>query len=240
MALDLNTLYQYYVDQGVDPRIAAQYAVYYIPAGNKKGFSGITTPKFKPESEIYSESAPNYIKYEKLNQPFWNSIISIVKKGGTYFDLQKLVSSDAGQKYAEDNDLYTPEGYTDTRSLLSIAGRMLNEYTNAQEQLGKQKKTFGTYAASIGAPSPDLKYSFKIDPKSYTKGTEIEYEPVRKVYTKLRSEIKDKLIKAKVPQAQIGTTLGEFDVAFETQIQSKLDKSNLSPFTNYVLKKGSK
>jgi hypothetical protein len=237
MALDLNTLYQYYRDQGLDEATAAQYTVYYIPAGKKKGFSGITTPKFKPESQIYSEVAPNYTKYKNLNQPFWNSVINVVNKGGTYLDLQKLVSSDVGQKYAEDNDLYTPEGYTDTRSLLSTAGRMLNEYTNTQEQLDKQKKTFGTFAASIGAPSPDKRYSFNIDNK-YDAKTQVEYEPVRKIYNQLSKKIKDSLVKAKVADADTANYLAQFDVAFESAINNKLAKSNLTPFTDYVLRKG--
>lgn len=237
MALDLNTLYQYYLDQGLDPATAAQYTVYYIPAGRKKGFSGITTPKFKPESQVYSEVAPNYNKYKKLNQPFWNSIIDIVNKGGTYLDLQKLVSSDVGQKYAEDNDLYTPEGYADTRSLLSTAGRMLNEYTNAQEVLGKQKKTFGTFAASIGAPSPDKRYSFKVD-KSYDAKTQVEYAPVRKVYNTVFNNLKSALKKAKVNPTEAANYAKQFNTAFETAINTKLSESNLTPFTDYVIRKG--
>jgi hypothetical protein len=115
---------------------------------------------------------------------------------------------------------------------------LLNEYTNTQEQLEKQKKTFGTFAASIGAPSPDKRYSFKIDPKSYDAKTEVEYEPVRKVYNQLNKKITDALIKAKVPQAQRNQTVAEFQAAFQTGINAKLADSNLTPFTDYVVRKG--
>jgi hypothetical protein len=235
MALDLNTLYQYYIDQGVDPRTAAQYSVYYISSGSKKGFSGITTPKFKPESEI----APTYLKYKQDSDPFIQSLYTAIATPNLApTDLSALANTKEGIAYAKKNKLSSTDslGRATPGRLFTLVNNIYSDY----KKLTTQKKTLGTYAASIGAPSPDLKFSFKIDPKSYIKGTEIEYDPVRKVYTKLRTEIKDKLIKAKVPQAQIGTTLGEFDVAFETQIQSKLDASNLTPFTNYVLKKGSK
>ena len=239
MAIDLNSLYQYYLDQGVDARTAAQYAVYYIPQGQKKTFTGITTPKFKPESQIKFETAPNYTKFEELNDPFWNKVIDVAKKGGTYLDVQKIVYGPDGQAYAEQNNLYTPEGYVNTGAILTNAGRVLNEYTNYQEQVGKQKKTFGTFAASIGAPSPDKKYSFKVD-KSYDSNTELEYEPVRKVYDTVFNRLKTSLKSAKVSPTEAANYVQQFNTAFETAINSKLDSSNLSPFTEYIVKRGGK
>jgi hypothetical protein len=229
MALDLNALYQYYREQGVDAQTAAQYAVYYIPAGKKKGFTGITTSKFKPDNELISEYAPNYKSYVELaakKDPFWTSIIEEINKGTTYFDIRNKVFEAAEAQDA------------DAEEIMPSVTKAFNEYTSYRKQVNKQKNTLKTYAASIGAPSPDLKYSFRIDPKSYAKETEVEYEPVRKVYNQLNKEIKNTLIKAKVPDAQIGKTLDEFDAAFETQIQAKLKDSNLSPFTAYNLRKG--
>lgn len=235
--LNLNALYEYYIDQGLDPQTAAQYTVYYIPTGKKKGFSGITTPKFKPASQIYAEVAPNLTKFEQLNEPFWNQIIDTVKSGGTYLDLQRLAGSEIGQKYAEENNLFTPDGFVNTGALLSSAGRILNEYTNAQEQLGKQQQTFGTFAASIGAPSPDKRYSFKID-KGYDTKTQVEYAPVRKVYDGVLTKLKDSLYSAGVSAAETANYLKQFNTAFETGINAKLAESNLTPFTDYVVRKG--
>lgn len=237
--LDLGSLYQYYIDQGVDPATAAQYTAYYIPAGQKKSFTGITTPKFKPASQIKFEVAPNYSKFEELNDPFWNKIVDTVKKGGTYLDLQKIVYGPDGQAYAEANNLYTPQGYVNTGALLSNAGKVLNEYTNYQEQIGKQNKTFGTFAASIGAPSPEKRYKFKVN-KQYDAKTEVEYTPVRKVYDTVFNNLKGSLKAAGVSPAEAANYVKQFNTAFETAINTKLDSSNLSPFTEYVVRKSGK
>lgn len=238
-SLDLTNLYNYYIDQGEDPATAAQYASYYIPYGKKKSFTGITTPKFKTQKQILEEYAPNYSKFKSLNDPFWNKIIDVAEKGGTYFDIQKIVNSKEGVDYADASGLKTPSGYTDTGALLTNAGRILNEYTQIQEQTGKQKKTFSTFAASIGAPSPDLRYSFKVD-KSYDKKTQIEYAPVRKVYDTVLTKLKGSFKQAGISPTEAANYVKQFNTVFETVINEKLNASNLTPFTDYVVRKSGK
>lgn len=237
--LDLTNLYNYYINEGEDPATAAQYAVYYIPYGKKKSFTGITTPKFKTQKQILAEYAPNYTKFEGLNDPFWNKVIDVAKKGGTYLDVQKIVYGKDGQDYAAANNLYTPDGYVNTGALLTNAGRILNEYTQVQEQTGKQKKTFSTFAASIGAPNPDLRFSFKVN-KSYDKTKETEYAPVRKVYDTVLTKLKGSLKQAGVSPTQAAAYVTQFNTAFETIINQKLSSSNLTPFTDYVVRKSGK
>lgn len=233
MALDLNTLYEYYLDQGLDPATAAQYTVYYIPAGKKKGFSGITTPKFKPESEI----APTYLKYKQDSDPFIQGLYTAIATPNlTPTDLSALANTKEGIAYAKKNKLSSTDslGRATPGRLFSLVNNIYSDY----KRLNTQKKTLGTFAASIGAPSPDKRFSFKIDPKSYDAKTEVEYEPVRKVYNQLNKKITDALIKAKVPQAQRNQTIAEFQAAFQTGINAKLAGSNLTPFTDYVIRKG--
>jgi len=232
MALDLNTLYQYYLDQGLDPATAAQYTVYYIPAGKKKGFSGITTPKFKPESEI----APTYLKYKQDSDPFIKSLYTAIATPNlTPTDLSALANTKEGIAYAKKNKLSSTDslGRATPGRLFSLVNNIYSDY----KRLNTQKKTLGTFAASIGAPSPDKRYSFNID-KSYDAKTQVEYAPVRKVYNQLSKKIKDGLVKAKVSDADTANYLAQFDVAFESAVNSKLANSNLTPFTDYVIRKG--
>jgi hypothetical protein len=236
--LDLKALYDYYISQGVDPATAAQYAAYYIPSGRKKSFSGITTPKFKSESQIKIEYAPNYSKFETQNDPFWNKIIDVAKKGGTYLDIQKIAYGPDGQAYAEANNLYTPDGYVNTGAILSNAGKILNEYTSYQKQIGKQNKTFDAYAASIGAPSSKARYKFSVN-KTYGEN-EVEYTPVRKVYDTVFTKLKTSLKAAKVSPTEAANYVKQFNTAFETAINSKLSSANITPFTDYALRKGGK
>jgi hypothetical protein len=231
MAIDLNSLYQYYLDQGVDARTAAQYAVYYIPAGKKKGFSGITTPKFKPESEI----APTYLKYKQDSDPFIQGLYTAIATPNlTPTDLSALANTKEGIAYAKKNKLSSTDslGRATPGRLFSLVNDIYSDY----KRLNTQKKTFGTFAASIGAPTPDKRFSFNID-ELYS-NTELEYEPARKIYNQLSKKIKDGLVKAKVADADTANYLAQFDVAFESAVNSKLANSNLTPFTDYVIRKG--
>lgn len=236
--LDLSALYNYYISQGVDPATAAQYAAYYIPYGQKKSFTGITTPKFKSSDQLKSEYAPNYIKFEGMNDPFWNKVIDITKNGGTYLDLQKYVYGPEGQKYATDNQMFDNMGYANTGALLSNAGKILNEYNAYNKQLGKQTKTFDAYAASIGAPSSQARYKFSVA-KTYGEN-ELEYTPVRKVYNTVFDKVKSALKAAKVSPQDAANYVKQFNTAFETAINTKLGESNLTPFTDYVVRTGGK
>jgi hypothetical protein len=232
MALDLNTLYQYYLDQGLDPATAAQYTVYYIPAGKKKGFSGITTPKFKPESEI----APTYLKYKQDSDPFIQSLYTAIATPNlTPTDLSALANTKEGIAYAKKNKLSSTDslGRATPGRLFSLVNNIYSDY----KRLNTQKKTLGTFAASIGAPSPDKRYSFKID-KSYDAKTQVEYEPVRKVYNTVFNNLKSAFKKAKVSPTEAANYAKQFNTAFETAINSKLADSNLTPFTDYVIRKG--
>jgi hypothetical protein len=236
--LNLKALYDYYISQGVDPATAAQYAAYYIPYGQKKSFTGITTPKFKPETQLKIEYAPNFTKFETQNDPFWNKIIDVAKKGGTYLDIQKIAYGPDGQAYAEANNLYTPEGYVNTGAILSNAGKILNEYTTYQKQVAKQNKTFDTYASSIGAPSSKARYKFSVT-KSYGEN-EVEYAPIRKAYDAVYAKLKSSLKAAKVSPAEAANYVKQFNTAFETGINAKIAESNLTPFTDYVVRTGGK
>jgi len=234
--LNLKALYDYYISQGVDPATAAQYAAYYIPSGQRRSFTGITTPKFKPESQLKVEFAPNFSKFEAQNNPFWNKIIDVAKKGGTYLDIQKIAYGPDGQAFAEANNLYTPEGYVNTGAILSNAGKILNEYTSYQKQVNKQNKTFDTFASSIGAPSSKARYKFSVG-KTYGEN-EVEYAPIRTAYNTVFNNLKSALKKAKVSPTEAANYAKQFNTAFETAVNAKLAESNLTPFTEYVVRRG--
>jgi hypothetical protein len=243
MALDLNAIYQYYIDQGATPTEAAQYTVYYIPAGKKKRFSGITTPKFKTSSQLESEYAPDYTKFKAYTNSakpktteFWKTVIDKVDKGATYLDLQELAYGDLGAAYADENDLYTNSGYVDTAAVLSAAGKVLNEKTAVIKAKGKQDKSLDFYAASIGAPTTQAKYGLVADKKNNI----VKFTPAADIYTKATADYKAKLKAAKVDPTKAEQYYNQFDTTLKSRLEKAIEDSGRSPFVDFTLKKAGK
>jgi len=241
--LDLNSIYQYYIDQGASPTEAAQYTVYYIPYGQKKSFTGIDTQKFKTSSQLESEYAPNYTKFKAYTNSakpktteFWKTVIDKVDKGATYLDLQELAYGDLGAAYADENNLYTNDGYVNTSAILSAAGKVLNEKTAVIKAKAKQDKSLDFYASSIGAPSTKAKYGLVADKANNI----VVFKPAADIYTKATADFKTKLKAAKVDPTKAAQYYKEFDTAIKSGLEQAITKSNRNPFVDAAISKAGK
>jgi hypothetical protein len=243
--LDLNSIYQYYIDQGATPTEAAQYTVYYIPYGQKKSFTGISTPKFKTSGQFESEYAPNYTKFKTISQTansakpktteFWKAVIAKVDAGGTYLDLQELAYGDLGEAYADENNLIK-NGYVDTATVLSSASKVLNEKTAVLKAKAKQDKSLDFYASSIGAPSTKLKYGLVADKANNI----VVFKPAADIYTKATKDFKTKVMAAKVEPTLAKKYYDQFDAALKSGLEQAITKSNRSPFTDAAISRAGK
>jgi hypothetical protein len=241
--LDLNAIYQYYIDQGATPREARQYTVYYIPYGQKKNFTGIDTQKFKTSSQFESEYAPNYTKFKAYSNSakpktteFWKTVIDKVDKGATYLDLQELAYGDLGAAYADENDLYTNSGYVDTAAVLSAAGKVLNEKTAVIKAKGKQDKSLDFYAASIGAPTTQAKYGLVADKKNNI----IKFTPAVDIYTKATKDYAKKVKDAGIDLQTGKGYIEQFSTTLKSRLEKAIEDSGRSPFVDFTLKKAGK
>ena len=244
--LDLTSIYNYYINQGATPTEAAQYTVYYIPYGQKKSFTGISTPKFKTQKQLESEYAPNYSKFKTISNTansakpktteFWKQVVDVVDKGGTYLDLQQIAYGDLGTAYAEENNLYTPDGYVNTAAILSSAGKVLNEKTAVSKAKTKQDKSLDFYASSIGAPSTKATYGLVADKTNNI----IKFTPAADIYAKATADYRTKL-KATVKDAtKAEQYYNQFDTTLKSRLEKAIEDSGRSPFVDFTLKKAGK
>jgi hypothetical protein len=227
--LDLTSIYNYYINQGATPTEAAQYTVYYIPYGQKKSFTGISTPKFKTQKQLESEYAPNYTKFKASTDPFWKQVVDVVDKGGTYLDLQKIVYSSDGKDYATNLGLLPQE-------LLTNAGKILNEKTSVLNAKSKQDKSLDFYASSIGAPSTQAKYGLVADKKNNV----VAFKPAADIYAKATADFKTKLKAAKVDPTKAAQYYQEFDTAIKSGLEQAIAKSNRNPFVDAAVSRAGK
>jgi hypothetical protein len=227
--LDLNSIYQYYIDQGATPTEAAQYTVYYIPYGQKKSFTGINTQKFKTSGQFESEYAPNYTKFKASTEPFWKQVVDTVDKGGTYLDLQKIVYSSDGKDYASNLGLLPQE-------LLTNAGKILNEKTAVIKAKAKQDKSLDFYASSIGAPSTKAKYGLVADKANNI----VVFKPAADIYAKATADFRTKLRAAKVDPTKAADYIKQFDTAIKSGLEQAIAKSNRNPFVDAAISKAGK
>lgn len=244
--LDLNSIYQYYITQGATPTEAAQYTVYYIPYGQKKSFTGISTPKFKTSSQFESEYAPNYTKFKTISTTpssakpktteFWKAVIDKVDSGGTYLDLQQIAYGDLGAAYADENNLYDNNGYVNTSAILSSASKVLNEKTSVLKAKAKQDKSLDFYASSIGAPSTKAKYGLVADKANNI----VVFKPAADIYAKATTDFKAKLKAAKVDPTKAAQYYKEFDTAIKSGLEQAITKSNRNPFVDAAISKAGK
>lgn len=227
--LDLQSIYDYYISQGATPTEARQYTVYYIPYGQKKNFTGISTPKFKTQKQFESEYAPNYTKFKASTEPFWKQVVDTVDKGGTYLDLQKIVYSSDGKDYASNLGLLPQE-------LLTNAGKILNEKTAVTNAKSKQDKSLDFYASSIGAPSTKATYGLIADKAKNI----IVFKPAADIYAKATADFKTKLKAANVDPTKAAQYYKEFDTAIKSGLEQAITKSNRNPFVDAAISKAGK
>lgn len=226
MAIDLNKLFNYYINQGISPQTAAQYVVFEAisnPTGNLASIK--RPPKWYTEQEWIDFNAPDYnaiLKYSGTD-PLSTATRDFFKQKGSNIklsDVQEFANTAANLTGFSKTALSTQDFYNQLKDVY-------NQFAAAKKDYKTQKDTH--VYAQYGLPDPTLK--FVVDPNKVVQGQTVLYEPAQTYIKQKGTAFYNNIRKQGLSQAAAQNLLGQYTRQMQTALQKKLDESPVTPFT---------
>lgn len=249
--IDLNKLYNYYLNKYGDKKTAAQYTAFQYLSNPTGSVAGLKEPeKYYTLDEYYNYNAPSYSSLINFTGDT-NTLDALTKytanalkpyKGKTLqlADLSRIAQGAQNAGALDDTNYNTQDYYNQLKDIYT-------EKTAAEKAFEKQKNTHPY--AQFGLGDPNLRYTVYTKPTDPTAGSSfagrdtankfdpskyVQYKPAVDYVAKSMQSFGDTLLKKGIKVDKIRIYQEQFRTALEKAVQSKLDSSNLSPFVDQV------
>lgn len=261
--IDLNKLYNYYLNKYGDKRTAAQYTAFQYLSNPSGSVAGLKEPqKYYSQDEWLSYEAPAYLAIKNYNgtDPTNLYVSAAINKSNNLAELQTelrrvgdtLTTSKtswlydpAYSKVPKDFRLGKNSDIT-TNDLINQVGTFWSQKESAEKKYKNQQDTHPY--AQFGLGDPNLRYTvFNVSDALVSPGTKqmpvakyptnkyVQYKPGVDYITKATSAFGNNIsAKYGISGKQLATYSKQFQDALSKAVQAKLDASPLSPFVDQV------
>ena len=258
--IDLNKLYNYYLNKYGDKRTAAQYTAFQYLSNPSGSVAGLKEPqKYYSQDEWLSYEAPaynqaiNYTGNDPLNKWISVALKKVKSLPELQTELRKANSPDIWLKdtaYAGIPKFDLPNYSLDTNSLYTQVKDIFAQKESADKKYKTQQDTHPY--AQFGLGDPNLRYTVYTNPndttKKYPPGQKpvfqttkfndtskyVQYKPAVDYINKSSTSFTDTLLKKGIARPAALQYAAQYKVALQDAIQKKLDASPLSPFVDQV------